>query len=477
MLTPLRFQRQFLRAAFADGIDTAALSLPRGNGKSTLAADVLRRCLTPGHRWNVPGWEYALLSASIETARSVFGPLREWADRAGGYRCIDSVTRVGITHVATRTRLRVLSSNPRTAQGIVRTGLLVGDEPGSFQTRAGEAIADAVQTAQGKPDSRLRVLWIGTLAPATGGWWHDLVAAGSGGRTHVTAYQGDPETWDAWPTIAKCNPLMWRFPDSRRVLLEERDAAREDTRLKARFLSYRLNLPTPDESAVLLTIGEWQRVLAREVPERRGQPVVGIDLGAGRAWSAATAMWPGGRVEALAVAPGLPSIEDQERRDRVPSGTYRRLVDAGVLMLAEGREVQTPGQLVEAIRVRWGAPAVVVCDRLQVPTLRADFRGAGLPVNVITRVGKWSESNEDIFALRKFAKDGPLAVEPESAKLLTASLAVAMVKPDTSGNIRMAKRDAYNNTGRDDVAVALVLAAGAHQRRPEPRPLRTAVVR
>ena len=169
MLTPLPFQRRFVSRAFAPEIDTAALSLPRGNGKSTLAADVLRRCLTPGHPWNVPGQEYGLLAASIENSRAVFGPLRDWADSVGGFRVIDSVTRVGITHVASRTRLRVLSSNPKTAQGIVRTGLVVGDEPGAYQTRAGEAIADAIQTAQGKPGSRLRVLWIGTLAPATGG--------------------------------------------------------------------------------------------------------------------------------------------------------------------------------------------------------------------------------------------------------------------------------------------------------------------
>ena len=466
MLTLLPFQRRFLARAFDAEILTSVLSIPRGNGKSTLGAHVLRRCLTPGHPWNTPGLEYALVAASIENARAVFGPLRDWADSVGGFRVIDSVTRVGITHVASRTRLRVLSSNPKTAQGIVRTGLIVGDEPGAYQTRAGEALADAIQTAQGKPLSSLKVMWIGTLAPATGGWWHDMIRDGSGGRVHVTSYQGDATTWDQWPTIAKANPLMWKYPESRRVLLQERDAARADTRLKARFLSYRLNLPTADESQVLLTVPEWQRVLAREVPDRQGQPVVGIDLGAGRAWSAAVAIWPGGRVEALAVAPGLPDIGAQERRDRVPTGTYRALVDAGVLRLAEGREVQTPSELVEAIRSRWGAPAQVVCDRLQVPTLRADFRGAGLPVNVIVRVGRWSESSEDIFALRKFAKDGPLAVEAESGKLLTASLAVAMVKPDTSGNVRMVKRDGFNNTGRDDVAVALMLAAGAHQRRP-----------
>ena len=251
------FQRRFLKAAFSPGVDTSALSIPRGNGKSTLAADVLRRCMTPGDPLNVPGREYALVAASLENARSVFNPLREWLEPMGGFRFIDSVTRCGITHVASRTRLRVLSSNPKTAQGIVRTELLVADEPGAWEVRAGEALADAIETAQGKPDSRLRVIFIGTLAPARGGWWHDLVGDGSGGRKHVTVFQGDPATWDKWPTIARANPLMWRFPHSRRVLLEERDKALADTRLKARFLSYRLNVPTGDESEVLLTVGDW----------------------------------------------------------------------------------------------------------------------------------------------------------------------------------------------------------------------------
>ena len=44
MLKLLPFQRRFLERAFVPGVRTAALSLPRGNGKSTLAAHVLTRC-------------------------------------------------------------------------------------------------------------------------------------------------------------------------------------------------------------------------------------------------------------------------------------------------------------------------------------------------------------------------------------------------------------------------------------------------
>ena len=471
------FQRRFLARAFAPGIDRAALSMPRGNGKTTLAAWILARCLTPGDPWNVPGWEYVLTSASLKQSRHVYRPLREALEPRGGYRFIDTDTRRGITHLASNTRLEVIGSKGKTAMGLVRCPLVVCEEPGAWETVGGELMNDAIEGALGKPDSPLRIIYIGTLAPSTGGWWHDLVNGGSRGSTFVMNYQGDHGTWDKWPTIAKANPLVWRYAESRRKLLDLRDEARADTRLKASFLSYRLNLPTPDEARVLLTVPEWERVLAREVPDRNGaRPVVGIDLGHNRAWSAAVAMWPGGRTEALALAPGVPSIARQERRDLVPAGTYARLVESGALLLARDREVPRPRQLVDAVVGRWGLPYCVVCDKLKVPTLRSDFSDVGFPAPLVVRRGLWSEANADIFAFRRLAKDGPMAVEGRSRGLLTASLAASMVGPDKHGNLRMEKRGS-NNVGRDDVAAAAVLAAGEHVRRPPPRPLRSAIIR
>ena len=65
---------------------------------------------------------------------------------------------------------------------------------------------------------------------------------------------------------------MWAFPESRSALLEERDQAKLDTRHKAAFLSYRLNLPALDEEVALLTPDEWERVLVRPVPAAEGFP-------------------------------------------------------------------------------------------------------------------------------------------------------------------------------------------------------------
>ena len=461
-MTKLRpFQRQFLRAALRADVDTAALSIPRGNGKSWLAAHILARALTPGDALHVAGAEYLLCAASLEQARLCFRFVRAALEPTGGYRFLDSNTRIGLVHKSTNTRLRVLSSNGKTAMGIVGCPLAVADEPGSWEIRGGQLMADALLEAQGKPGSPLRLIFIGTLAPfaeSPGHWWYDLIADGSQGSTYVQALQGDPECWDQWSEIRRVNPLA-NLPGAdgavlRAKLRERRAQAWRDTRLKARFLSYRLNRPTADESRVLLTAPELAGVLARPVPEREGVPVVGVDMGQSRSWSAAVACWPSGRIEARAVAPGLPDLQSQERRDRVPSGTYQRLVDDGVLTVATGRRIP-PAGLVADLLAEWGASGCI-CDRARVQELL----DAGVAAEGRAARGKF-EPSADIRAMRKMALDGDpcaLAIEPESRGLVAVSLAAAVVASDKSGNRWLVKRDT-NQTGRDDVAIALVAAA------------------
>ena len=205
------------------------------------------------------------------------------------------------------------------------------------------------------------------------------------------------------------------------------------------------------------------------VPDRDGRPpIVGIDLGAGRAWSAAVALYRNGRVEALAVAPGIPGLPAQEKRDRVPPGTYvearperrsarcRRVAGAAACAALERRT----GRM-------WGVPGTVICDLFRLPELRDATKGAA---TLVPRRARWSEASSDIRGLRKLAGDGPLCVDSGSRALLSASLAGALVAADDAGNVRMVKRGT-NNTSRDDVAAALVLAAGELARvlaRPRP---------
>ena len=301
-----RFQTEFLRRALSPEVNIAALSLPRGNGKSFLAAHIIARCLTPGDALFQPGKEVVQCAGSIEQARMVYGFVRAALEPTGEYRFIDSITRLGITHKDSNTRLRVLSSNGKTAMGLVNVPLAVCDEPGSWEIAGGLLMWQALTGALGKPGSPLRIIIIGTLAPqatAAGHWWWDLVHDGTRGSTYVMALQGDADTWDQWNTIRKANPLTAISPDFRRQLREERDKARLDTRDKAAYLSYRLNIPSADESEVLLTIDDWARVEGREVPDRDGR----YQTATGGRWSALTwavaghglRRWQYGRLDVL----------------------------------------------------------------------------------------------------------------------------------------------------------------------------------
>ena len=460
MLKLRPFQRTFIKNALRPEIDIACLSIARGNGKSALCGDLLARVLDPADSLFRAGTESVLMSGSIEQCRVIFRFVRAELEPRGDYRFLDSATRCAILHTPTNTRLRVVGSNAKTSFGLVNCPWAVLDEAGSWETRGGNLLWDAVVTSLGKPQSPMKVLCVSTLAPAVSGWWPDLIEAGSVGSTYVQSIVGDPEKWDSWHEIRRCNPLVAVSKRFRKRLLLERDEARQDTRLKSRFLSYRLNLPTADESGVLLTVDDWKGLASRAVPERLGSPIVGLDLGGGRAWSAAVALWQSGRAEALAVCPGLPSIQAQEKRDRVEPGTYQRLVDRGTLTVAAGLRVQPPAALWDAVQSAWGSPGAIHCDRFRLPELLDVVPGR---VPIIPRMQRWSEGSFDIRALRKITRDGPLAVDPQSRALLQASLSVCAVKEDDAGSVRIIKRGSHNES-RDDVAVALTLAAGAFAR-------------
>ena len=243
-----RFQSEFLRNAMRPEIDMACLSLPRGNGKSWLAAHLAGRVLDPDDDLFRPGTESVVIAPSLNQGRIGYRFVRDRIGDDADYRFADSPTQVQIIHKPTRTALQVRSSNAKGALGLVNTPWVILDEPGAFNVNEGEAMWDAISTATGKPGSPLKALFIGTLAPAQGGWWHELVGGGSKGSTYVKLLQGDRDKWDQWPEIRKANPLTAISPEFRRKLIEERDQAVGDSRLKARFMSYRLNIPSADES-------------------------------------------------------------------------------------------------------------------------------------------------------------------------------------------------------------------------------------
>ena len=323
------------------------------------------------------------------------------------------------------------------------------------------------QSAGKRPGQRLVIA--GTRAPSVrGNWWPGLLDAGSGDGIHVTEFspaEGDP--WDAWPTIRRCNPMVLHNATLRKAILRERDQARRDETLRSAFRAYRLNEQIDTFNSVLVGAETWRRVEARDVPPREGRPVVGLDLGSERSWSAAWALWRNGRSECYAVCPGVPDLSERERQDAMPRGLYRRLAADGVLLVDEGLRVSRPATLIDHLVSVGIRPAVMLCDRFLIASLKDEVRGRW---PLVPRVTRWSEGTEDISAFRRLAADGPLSVAPQCQGLARVSLSEASVVSDDQGSCRLEKK--RNRRSRDDVAVAGTLAAGAiarELRRPAPR--------
>ena len=474
----LPFHRAWIRSAFAPDIAIAALSCPRGNAKTQLAGRLAALSITPGSATWERGVEVLAVSASLEQSRVLLSFVREALGEKGemDYRWLDSGQRLAVTHKATNTKLRILSSSARRAMGLAQFSTIFADEPGSWEQRGGRLMYDALRQSLGKRQAQ-RLVLIGTRAPAEpGSWWPDLLEAGSGPGRHVTVLAApDGAPWDSWPVIRRANPMVNASASLRATILRERDEARVSDTLRRSFEAFRLNRMVDVSNEVLVEADAWLRVEARDVPPRVGRPIVGLDLGAERSWSAAWCLWPNGRSECYALCPGIPDLDERERMDAMPRGLYRRLADDGVLLVDEGLRVSRPAVLVDHLVGLGIVPAAIYCDRFMLASLE-DVVAGRWPI--VPRVTRWSEATEDIASFRRLVADGPLSIVPEGRALARVGLSEASVQSDDQGSVRLVKRRAARS--RDDVAVAAVLAGGALVRmlgrRPRRRPRRTALV-
>ena len=456
----LSFQRRFVEAVCRqhDPPDIAALSIGRGNGKSWLAGGMVARSITPDDELFEEGVENILVSSSRSQAQIVLEFSRQALGESDAYRWRND----GVVHKASRTRVRVISSDSRRALGLgANARIIVADEPAAWGP-GGLRLWTAVTGALGKRKTQIVV--IGTLAPSplTGpaAFWPDFIKQGSGEGHHVSLLAANQAEWESFDEVLRVNPVAAISPHLRRTLEREHKAALASERAARTFKQYRLNLPgDPVDSQPLVTTTEWARVCARPVPECEGQPVIGVDLGGSRSWSAAAALWPSGRIEAWALAPGVPSLADQEREDQVPACAYLELVRSGGLAVDEGRAVPDVERLLSRI---WSwSPRCVVSDPYRAPELNQAVAGR---VRVVERARGGGEAISNVQALRSRLLDTDAGVTEASRATLGAAFAQTNLAIDAAGLTRVTKTRARRS--RDDAAAALLLACGEEARRP-----------
>ena len=211
--TALPWQVRFVRGAFHEGVQSAGLSVARGNGKTSLLSAIA--CAYLDGPLAVPRGEVVIVASSFLQARLSFEHVIAFLgdkliDR-DRWRTWDTAQTALIEDRKTGSRVRCVGSDPRRAHGLAPV-LVLADEPAQWPTSTSDNMRAALVTASGKqPHSRFVAL--GTRPADPEHWFSKMLAGGCDySQTHA-AGPDDPKfqrrTW------AKANPSLRHFPDSR----------------------------------------------------------------------------------------------------------------------------------------------------------------------------------------------------------------------------------------------------------------------
>ena len=121
---------------------------------------------------------------------------------------------------------------------------------------------------------------------------------------------------------------MFRFNKTLlHTVRQEWEEAKDNPFFKASFEAYRLNRLVETREEMLCRVEQWQEVEARPVPAREGKPIVGLDLGANKSWSAIVG-YLGIMVDQNAMRYAALSRRLQRERSKTQyhKGLYQRLV-------------------------------------------------------------------------------------------------------------------------------------------------------
>ena len=460
----LPWQREFLTAALAPGKFDAALSMARGNGKSTFLAAVIAAAIAPNGPLRQPRGEVLLVASSFQQARVVFEHLRFFLDpfiaaRVLDWKIEDSSQRAAITHKPTGARVRCIASDPRRAHGLAPY-FCVLDEPAQWPPNTGGRMLAALETAAGKVPGSRRWM-IGTRPDDPAHWFARALA---GGADVAMSYAGDiedPHNPNEW---ARANPSLSWMPDLQLVIEAESEKAKRDPDRLASFKALRLNGGVADvQHRALLEADVWARIEADDTEESEDF-VLGVDLGGGAAMSAFSRYdMRTGRLDSIAAFPSQPGLRGRGISDGVDR-LYERMAERGELFQC-GEHAVDLVEVLSVIRERWGLPSAIGADRWKLADLREAIernrwphRPDSVQCPIIFRGMGFQDGGADVSSFRRACLEG--YVKPVPNLLLRAAMREARTVADPARNEKLAKlsEGGRRQRARDDAAAASILA-------------------
>lgn len=459
--TVLPWQKRFCRGFLSSQV--SALSVARGNGKTTLLAGIAAAALS-GPLARERG-EVLLIAGAFSQAKISFDHVLNFLNPGERrYRILDSTGKAEIQDRDTGAKLICAGATPRLAHGRA-PHLILGDEPSSWLHTQSEKMVAALLTGLGK-HSDSRCVFLGTRPGSPDHFFEKML---QGNADFSACYATPKELYEHKPftmaAIRKANPSLDHMPDLRAAIMKDAERAKKDGSLLPAYLALRLNAGVSETvEAVLLEAGTWERIEGTAAPAD-GPTVWGVDLSTSAAQSAVSCFWPQtGRLEALSAFPAVPNLKSRGTTDG--AGTlYEVCFKRGELIIAGNHTVDVP-ELLRVALARFGVPSQLVCDRWRAADLREACEKAEIPLcRVVHRGMGFKEGAEDVRNFRKACLDGK--VTPVPSLLLRSAMSVSRTTSDPAGNAKLAKAGEGKRPGaRDDAAAASVLAVSSGMREP-----------
>ena len=464
-LRVLPWEADFVAGAFAPGVQVSALTVGRGNGKTTLAAG-LAAAAVDGPLAQRRG-QCIVAAASLNQARVLYSHARAFLEahhgaltRANGWRAIDSPNYVGIQHLDSGAEVRAIAADPARAHGLAPS-LILADEPAQWPRSAADRLFAALSTALGKlPGSRLVAL--GTRAVAgSGHFFEDLVGGGADFVAfHAAGRDADPLDEAAW---AAANPSLDYFPSLRETIAREAKRSASNPELLAAFRALRLNAGVADvDQRELVSAAAFRRCLGEA--SNKGPRAWGIDLASGGAMCAAASYsLSTGALDVMAAFPSVPSLEERGRRDAV-GDLYERMRDRGELRVHPGHTVKLDQFLADALE-RFGPPELMAADYHRRAELMDALAEAGIPpARLELRRHGFNDGAEDVSRFRRAVLDRRVVVRP--SLLLATAIGEARTAANAAGMEKLAKANqgGRRQLARDDAAAAAIVAVAVAER-------------
>lgn len=313
----LPWQARFIKGFERSEGDTA-LSVARGNGKTTLVAALAAACIDgPLAK---PRGEVVVVASSFAQGRIAFEHALAFL-REKGYdlenrkiwRLQDSQNAATVEHKATGARIRCIGSDPSRAHGLAPV-LVLADEPAQWPSNMSDRMRQALLTSMGKIDGA-RMIALGTRPADPTHWFEQMLNGGCDYSQIHAARESDPPTH--WRTVKKANPSLSIMPALEKRIRAELADAKRDPSLMAGFKALRLNLGIDDTmQATLLDARTWEKLEGEA--EMSGRYSLGIDLGSSAAMSAVACYFPDtGFFDVLAAFPHVPPLSERGLRDGV----------------------------------------------------------------------------------------------------------------------------------------------------------------